>query len=50
MVCVGVRKQYCVELWQGIERDAWRAHARKEFAECGIKIGVGEKSLPSDLN
>jgi hypothetical protein len=50
MVCVGVREQYRVELWQGIERNSWRAHARKKLAECRIKIGVGEKSFPSDLN
>ena len=50
MVCVGVREQYRVELWQGIECNSRRAHARKKFPESRIKIGVGEKSPPSDLN
>jgi hypothetical protein len=47
---MGMRKQYGIERWQGIERDSGRAHARKEFAECRIEVGVGEKALPSDLN
>jgi hypothetical protein len=50
MISVSVRKQYGIELWQGIECNAWGTHAREKFAECRIKIGVGEEALPPDLN
>jgi hypothetical protein len=50
MIRVSVRKQYRVELWQRIERDSRRTHSGKKFPERGVKIGVGEKSFPADLN
>jgi hypothetical protein len=50
VICVSVREQYGVELWQCIERDPGRAHSRKNSAKRGIEIGVGKKPLAADLN
>ena len=50
MVRVGVCKHYCVELRQGIERNSWCTYTWQEFTKGRIKIRIGEKSFPSDLN
>lgn len=50
MIRVSVRQHYRVELWQRIQRNSWSTYTWQKFAEGWVKIGVGEKSFPADLN
>lgn len=50
MIRVGVGQHYRVELRQRIQRNPRSTYAWQKFAEGRIKIGIGEKSFPADLN
>jgi hypothetical protein len=50
MIRVSMRQHYRVELRQRIQRNSGSTYTRQKFTESWIKIGIGEKSLPADLN
>ena len=50
MIRMSVRQHYRIELWQRIQRNSWSTYTWQKLAEGRVKIGIGEKSFPTDLN
>ena len=50
MIRVSVGQHYRIELRQRIQRNPGSAYTWQKFAEGWVKIGIGEKSFPANLD